>query len=67
MLTSLKRFPSFLFAVPVESHSSELKCWTTLESDIRVVVEEHWELDDIVDEDGEHIEFQGDVNEALEL
>jgi hypothetical protein len=45
---------------------ADLKRWLELECDIKRVVEDHWEVDDIVDEDGEHVEFQGDVNEARE-
>ena len=44
----------------------DLKRWLELECDIKRVVEDHWEVEDIVDEDGEHVEFQGDVNEARE-
>ena len=46
---------------------ADLKRWSELECDIKRVVEDNWEVDDIVDEDGEHVEFQGDVNEAREL
>ena len=53
--------------VVVESNADELKHWLSLEEDVRSVIEKHWEVDDIVDEDGEHVEFQGDVHEALEL
>ena len=51
----------------MEPNADELKHWLTLEADVRLVIEEHWQVDDIVDEDGEHVEFQGDVHEALEL
>jgi hypothetical protein len=46
---------------------ADLKRWLELECDVKKVVEDHWEVEDIVDEDGEHVEFQGDVNEAREL
>ena len=50
----------------VSTNPADLKRWLKLECDIKKVVEDHWEVDDIVDEDGEHVEFQGDINEARE-
>ena len=57
-----------MLCIAAESiNPADLKQWLELECNIKKVVEDHWEVDDIVDEDGEHVEFQGDVNEAREL
>ncbi|XP_046850199.1 condensin complex subunit 1-like isoform X2 [Xenia sp. Carnegie-2017] len=45
----------------------DLKRWQELEHEVKRVVDDNCDVEDIVDEDGEHVEFQGDVNEALEF
>ena len=66
-LYSCSQSSSLCFVVSEPPRPAELKRWLELEGDIKRVVEDHWEVEDIVDDDGEHVEFQGDVNEALEL
>ena len=56
-----------MFAVPVVPASENAKdLWEAIKPEVQATIEEHLDQDEIIDEDDGPVEFQGDLDTALE-
>ena len=56
-----------MFAVPVVPESENAKeIWEAIKPEVQATIEEYIDQDEIIDEEDGPVEFQGDVDTALE-
>ena len=66
-LQIVSNFCILLWSVPVVPATENAKeIWEAIKPEVKATIEEYFDQEDIVDEDDGPVEFQGDMDDALQ-